>query len=98
VLKTVNTPEFLQENARKGNRIMEALRSTPKGQEVRGRGLMIGFDIENNAWPVLEAGIEKGLLMLSAGANTLRLLPPYIISDSEIDQGLAIIAELLDAS
>jgi acetylornithine/N-succinyldiaminopimelate aminotransferase len=106
VLKTVNTPEFLQENVRKGNRIMEALKNLPKVKEVRGRGLMIGFDIETAAWPVLEAGIaradlaknENGILILSAGPNTLRLLPPYVINDGEIDQGLAILSELLAAS
>ena len=41
---------------------------------------------------------KTGLLMLSGGANTVRLLPPYIINDSEIEQGIAIINELLDAA
>ena len=85
---------------------MSSLKAQPKVKEVRGKGLMIGFDIEGNAWPMLEAAIARadlaknqcGLLMLSAGANTLRLLPPYTLNDGEIEQGLAIIAELLDAA
>jgi acetylornithine/N-succinyldiaminopimelate aminotransferase len=103
VLKTVNVPEFLNEIKRKGELLTAAIKRLPKVKEVRGRGLMIGFDIENNAWPVLEAGIARadlgkdlcGLLMLSAGNNTLRLLPPYILTDSEIEQGISIISELL---
>jgi acetylornithine/N-succinyldiaminopimelate aminotransferase len=106
VLKTVNTPEFLAEITRKGEILMSSLKAQPKVKEVRGKGLMIGFDIEGNAWPMLEAAIARadlaknqcGLLMLSAGANTLRLLPPYTLNDGEIEQGLAIIAELLDAA
>jgi acetylornithine/N-succinyldiaminopimelate aminotransferase len=104
VLKTVNTPEFLAEITRKGEMLISSLKAQPKVKEVRGKGLMIGIDIEGNAWPMLEAAIARadlaknqcGLLMLSAGANTLRLLPPYTLNDGEIEQGIAIIAELLD--
>jgi acetylornithine/N-succinyldiaminopimelate aminotransferase len=108
VLKTVNDPDFLAEITRKGKLLITALEENPKIKEVRGKGLMIGFDIkssiDNTAWPVLQAGItradlaknQSGLLLLSGGANTIRLLPPYIINDDEIEQGLEILAELLD--
>jgi len=104
VLKTVNDPEFLAGIIHKGNILMNSLKSHHKVKEVRGKGLMIGFDIDNDVWPVLEAGISRadtaknqnGLLLLSAGQKTLRLLPAYTILDSEIDQGLEILSELLD--
>jgi acetylornithine/N-succinyldiaminopimelate aminotransferase len=103
VLKTVNDPAFLKEISRKGEKITAALGAWkhPKLKEVRGRGLMIGIDIESDAWPVLEAAVKRagpntaGLLLLSAGPQTLRLLPPYTVSDAEIDEGLNIIKELL---
>ena len=103
VLKTVNNPDFLAEISRKGEKLMAAIKARPKVKEVRGRGLMIGFDIEGNAWPLLEAAVSRadlatkqnGLLLLSAGPNTIRLLPPYIINDSEIDMGLEILSQLL---
>ena len=106
VLKTVNNPDFLAEITRKGDILLAAIRKQPKVKEVRGKGLIIGFDIEGNAWSVLEAAIARadlaknqcGLLMLTSGMNTLRLLPPYTLTDSEIEQGLAIISELLNAS
>jgi len=104
VLKTVNTPEFLEEIKRKGELLMAAIKRLPKVKEARGRGFMIGIDIDGNSWPLLEAAIARadlkkeqcGLLMLSAGANTLRLLPPYTLTDNEIEQGVAILAELLE--
>jgi acetylornithine/N-succinyldiaminopimelate aminotransferase len=103
VLATVNTPEFLEEIRRKGELLTAGIRQLAKVREVRGRGLMIGFDIEGNAWPLLEAAIARanlskdqcGLLMLSSGANTIRLLPPYTLTDNEIEQGIAILSELL---
>jgi len=103
VLKTVDTPEFLEEIKRKGELLTAAISRLSKVKETRGRGLMIGFDIEGNAWPLLEAAIARadltkdqcGLLMLSSGANTLRLLPPYTLTDGEIEQGIAILEEVL---
>ena len=105
VLKTVNDPAFLAEISRKGEKFMAALASWnhPRVKEVRGRGLMVGVDIDGDVWPLLEAAIARadpaknrcGLLMLSAGPRTLRFLPPYTASDSEIEQGLEILRELL---
>jgi acetylornithine/N-succinyldiaminopimelate aminotransferase len=99
VLKTVNDPAFLKEIARKGEKITAAIKGWKHSgvKEVRGRGLMIGVDIESEAWPVLERALSKGLLLLSAGPKTLRLLPPYTISNGEIDQGLGILRGVLDA-
>jgi len=103
VLETVARPEFLAEISRKGEKIMAAIRgwNHPAVKEVRGRGLMIGIDIDKDAWPILEKAIARaggkncGLLILSAGTQTLRLLPPYVISDSEIEQGLEMLKEVI---
>ncbi|MDR1972888.1 MAG: aspartate aminotransferase family protein [Treponema sp.] len=102
VLDTVRGP-FLKEIERKGEKIQAMLRDwkNPKIKEVRGRGLMIGADITDEAWPILERGVSTaaagnpGLLILSAGKNTLRFLPPYIISDAEIETGMEILRRLL---
>jgi len=113
VLDTVANPAFLGEIKRKGERIKAALESWkhPLIREIRCRGLMAGVDIDAEARPVLEraamgasAGSGRaenpaspGLLILSSGHNTLRFLPPYIISDAEIDQGLEILKKVLGA-
>jgi len=108
VLETVNDPYFLDEINRKGELLKSLILewNHPKIKEVRGRGMMLGIDIENDARPVLEAAVAKantttgtddscGLLLLSAGQKTLRILPPYVISSSEIEQGLEILKEIL---
>ncbi|MDR0556422.1 MAG: aspartate aminotransferase family protein [Treponema sp.] len=97
VLETVNNPGFLQEITRKGEKLRSVIRSwnKPNVKDVRGKGLMIGVDIEQDAWGILEKAFEKGVLLLSAGAKTLRFLPPYIISDEEIESGLRILEEIV---
>jgi acetylornithine/N-succinyldiaminopimelate aminotransferase len=98
VLSVVDEPAMLADISRKGNRIMETIRSWkhPVVREVRGKGLMIGIDITVDAWPILETALQKGLLLLTAGQKTLRLLPPYIITDTELDEGLEILKSVLD--
>ncbi|MDR1029499.1 MAG: acetylornithine/succinylornithine family transaminase [Treponema sp.] len=97
VLETVQDPGFLAEIVRKGERFQSILAGWghPKIREIRGRGLMIGVDITTETWPVLEGALAAGLLVLSAGTNTLRFLPPYTIQDGEIDQGLELLKKVL---
>ena len=51
----------------------------------RGLGFMQGLDLSIAPSEVINAGIEKGILTLSAGSNVLRLLPPLIITDKDVD-------------
>jgi acetylornithine/N-succinyldiaminopimelate aminotransferase len=97
VLETVTNPRFLKEVTRKGDLIQSTIRGWkhPKITEIRGRGLMIGADITIEAWSMLEACLAQGLLVLSAGKNTLRFLPPYTINDAEIAEGLGILKVVL---
>ena len=103
VLDTVANPAFLSEIVRKGEKFLNTIAAWnhPKVTGLRGKGLMMGADLTIEAWPLLEAGIaralsgEPGLLFLTAGKQTLRFLPPYIISDGEIEQGLDTLKSLL---
>ena len=51
----------------------------------RGLGFMQGLELSIAPSEVINAGIEKGILTLSAGSNVLRLLPPLIITDKDVD-------------
>jgi len=63
--------------------------------EVRGIGLMIGIEIKGNASEVQKKAISKGLLVLTAGPNVVRLLPPLVISEKEISDGIDILIKIL---
>ena len=100
VLETLAKPGFLKEISRKGEKILDILKSLkhPKISGIRGKGLMTGVDLSVEAWPILEAAVSRaqtGLLLLGAGKQTLRLLPPYTITDAELEQGLEILGSLL---
>jgi len=62
--------------------------------EVRGRGLMVGADLEIPVAEVVGACLDRGLLVGAAGSNTLRLTPPLIISEKEIEAVLQVLAEV----
>ena len=62
---------------------------------IRGRGLMIGIELDIEVAPFLEAGYEQGVLLLNAGPNVLRLLPPYIITETEIDRLMEVLGVIL---
>jgi acetylornithine/N-succinyldiaminopimelate aminotransferase len=97
VLETVARTEFLAEIRRKGEQILSAIKSWnhPRIGDVRGRGLMTGIDIDSDASAFIGAALEQGLLLITAGPHTIRLLPPYIITGEEINQGLGLMRELL---
>ena len=88
VLDRVNDPAFLADVAAKGQYLRERLEelNSPHILEIRGSGLLIGMDLDVPAGDIVTAGYERGLLTVNAGPNTLRLVPPLIISRGEIDQ------------
>ncbi|HEX6776559.1 MAG TPA: acetylornithine/succinylornithine family transaminase, partial [Ktedonobacterales bacterium] len=64
-------------------------------REVRGLGLMIGIELRERAQPALKALAERGVLALTAGNNVIRLVPPLVIEDEQIEQVAAALAEVL---
>ncbi len=64
-------------------------------RETRGRGLLRGLALVDSPAAVIEGCRGRGVLVISAGDNVLRLAPPLIISADEIDHGLAVLREVL---
>ncbi len=62
---------------------------------VKGEGLMIGIDTKYQIKELLHELLEAGLMATQAGKNTLRLTPPLIISNEEIDKAVAVISDVL---
>lgn len=63
--------------------------------EVRGRGLLLAFDVERPAADVVVGAFERGVLVCTAGERTLRLTPPLTITVAELEHGLAVLQEVL---
>lgn len=63
---------------------LRALRSD-RVVEVRGRGLMVGIELDTPARPVCEALLERGVLCKDTRETVIRLTPPLVIGEAEID-------------
>jgi predicted acetylornithine/succinylornithine family transaminase len=99
VLDRVSDPAFLacvSDNARYFyDRLASA--ALPHVTEVRGKGLLIGLDVDVPSANVIDAAYKQGLIIANAGPQTLRLVPPLIITPAEIDQAVAKLGAALAA-
>ena len=76
---------------------MDQLRKIQSSQirEIRGLGLMVGIELKSKAMPYIRALQDHKILALNAGLTVIRLLPPLVITTSQLDQVVAAIAEVL---
>jgi len=70
----------------------------PMIREIRGEGLMWGLDFDRPAAPVVDAAIQQGLLVNRTAETVVRLLPPYIITTDEIDEGIGLLEAAIVAA
>lgn len=92
------TPDFLAQVAEKGQYLRDGIAAlnSPYVSGIRGMGLMIGVGVQGMTHKELKDKLmAEGLLCLTAGTDTLRLLPPLVITREEIDKGLAIMARVM---
>jgi acetylornithine/N-succinyldiaminopimelate aminotransferase len=64
---------------------------------VRGAGLIAGLDLTADAQPVVEAALDRGLLVNRTASTVVRLLPPYIVTTDEIDEALRLLEDAIVA-
>ena len=65
-------------------------------KEKRGLGLMIGLEFDHPVKPYIQKMLDKGLIMVTAGTNVIRMLPPFIINKDDVDKMINILTETID--
>jgi acetylornithine/N-succinyldiaminopimelate aminotransferase len=99
VVKRVAEPALLEQvrenGAWMGEELRAIMRRTGRIRAVRGVGLMWGLDVVEPAAGVVARAMDAGMLILSAGEYTLRLLPPLVISRDDLREGLECLEEVL---
>jgi len=90
VTEIISEPLFLSEVTKKGHYIIKQLNNLkdnyPTLVKIKGRGLLIGVEIKDNAISkIVEDMYSEKVLLVTAGTNTLRILPPLNVSDEDID-------------
>lgn len=99
VLNEICTNHTLYEITKKGNFLRQLLKdlNLPTIKEVRGEGLMIGIETTVDASLIQNKALERGLLVLTAGKNVVRLLPPLIIENADILTGFKILEDVFNS-
>jgi len=100
VLEVIEEESLLANVKARGEQLMQGLKAIqarfPVIKEVRGQGLLIGAELSVEAAPLIAQAREAGLLVLSAGPNVLRLLPPLNVSEAEVDEALVTLAAVME--
>jgi acetylornithine/N-succinyldiaminopimelate aminotransferase len=102
VLDVVLEDGFLEQVVRTGERFRGRLEGVAKSHSgvvkgLRGRGLMIGLECVAPAGDLVAKLRAEGLLTVPAAENVVRLLPPLTISESEVDEAMAILERVIAA-
>lgn len=87
--------------AQAGERLEAGLRHLatkhPHVRDIRGAGLIWGIELDRPAAPVVEASLKIGLLVNRTADTVVRLLPPFVITANEIDEGIGLLDQALHA-
>lgn len=88
VVSRIADPQFLADVRAKGKLLVDLLEeiNSPHVVAVRGQGLLVGMELDIDTTPIVAEGYKQGLIMVNAGPNVLRFVPPLIISEAEIKQ------------
>lgn len=97
-VKTVErivAPGFLEHVRAMGERLQAGLLKLQEQHssivQVRGRGLIWGVQCDRPVKPVIDAALAKGLILINAGPEVIRLIPPLIIDEADVDLALSIL-------
>jgi acetylornithine/succinyldiaminopimelate/putrescine aminotransferase len=78
-----------------GQQLAAMARRSTRNRAIRGMGYMWGIDVVEPASEVVQRGWDAGLLVITAGDHTLRLLPPLVMERSDLERGLALLERIL---
>ena len=100
VLEIVDEPELLRGVRELGARMSEMIGALDGVREVRGTGLILGVGLEEglDGPSITRALLDDGLIVNAPEPGTLRLLPPLIVGQAEVDEAVAKLAQALDAA
>ena len=100
VVNEIKTKDLANRVAQVGEHMLSTFRTRLGGlnnvKDIRGKGLMIGIELDTNCTELVKLAMDKGLLINVTADKVIRLLPPLIISDEEADQICDIICSLVE--
>lgn len=97
VIDEITKEGFLDSVNKKSEHLIQKLKGikSDKIKDIRGFGLMIGVELDCDVKEITSKCLEYGLLVIGAGKNVLRIVPPLTISNEEIDEGIEILKKVI---
>ncbi|MBE0493802.1 MAG: acetylornithine transaminase [Thiomicrospira sp.] len=99
VINTLEQHDYISQVAKQGEQIMSAFRSALADQkgvvEVRGKGYMIGIQLDRPCGELVKIALDQGLLINVTRGDTVRLLPPFVISEAQTAQLVSDLSQLI---
>jgi len=99
VLAIMDEDDILAKASRAGTRLLAGLQHRLKDEpgvvDIRGKGLMVGIELAEEAGELKDKAMAQGLIINVTRSNVIRLLPPLIVDDAQIDQIVDIVSELI---
>jgi len=96
VIKTIEKQNLLKKVRKQGQRLIQELALIPGVSQVRGSGLLIGIELEeDNANEIARKLAEAGVLVNAANSSTIRIAPALIVSDSQVNKLINIFRKVL---
>jgi predicted acetylornithine/succinylornithine family transaminase len=87
---------LLEQVRANGALLLNGLSALPGVVEARGAGLLVGAELGRPAQPIVDAALDAGLVCLTSGANVLRLAPPLVVEEAEIDSALQTLTDVMN--
>ncbi|MCL4143055.1 UNVERIFIED_CONTAM: hypothetical protein GTU68_008038 [Idotea baltica] len=101
VIQEMEKHQLVDRAAELGDRIQSGLRNRLHNRqgvvEVRGKGLMIGVELDRPCAELVQHALDAGLLINVAAGNVVRLLPPLVLSDDQADKIINTVSDLVIA-
>lgn len=99
VIDTIEREQLWQRAVTLGERIMTGLKDSLADcagvHDIRGKGLMIGIELDQPCQELVSMALEQRLLINVTAGNVVRLLPPLILSDDEAEQIVAVVSDIV---
>ncbi|BFZ54711.1 acetylornithine aminotransferase [Savitreella phatthalungensis] len=102
VLSRLSSKELLQNVQRRSHQLLSGMRAIQArfGErviDVRGRGLLLGMQLDRDPSPLVKLARERGLLLITAGNDTIRLVPPLVLDQETCDRAIEILSRAVAA-